>query len=295
MLRGMRHALSVMLLLFSTAIVSAHAAISVIDDRGTVITLERPALRIVSLAPNVTELLFAAGANKRIVGVSSHSDFPAAAKIIPSIGNIYGIDIERIAKLKPDLIVAWGAGNPETQLARLKQLRIPMYISMPQDFEQVASSIERFGTLVGNNVQAYEAATLFRQRWQHLAATHKDAQPVTVFFQIWKNPLMTLNNDSLASKVIEVCGGKNVFGTLKPLVATVTTEAVLAANPDVIITPNDANESSQQSWQRYTSLTATRKKQLYTVPADEISRAGPRIIDAAETMCALLDNVRARN
>lgn len=295
MMRGMRHSLFVMLLLFSTAVAPTHAAISVIDDRGNVVTLQHPALRIISLAPNVTELLFAAGANKRIVGVSSHSDYPAAAKIIPSIGNIYGIDIERIAKLKPDLIVAWGAGNAETQLARLKQLKIPMYISMPDDFEQVASSIERFGALVGNNVQAYEAAALFRQRWQHLADTHKDVQPVTVFYQIWKNPLMTINNGHVISKVIELCGGQNVFGTLKPQVPTVTVEAVLAANPDVIITPSDANESSQQSWQRYTSLTATRKKQLFTVSADEISRTGPRIIDAAETMCALLDNVRTRN
>lgn len=270
----------------------AHAKISVTDDAGNIVSLARPALRVISLAPHTTELLFAAGANKRIIGVSSYSDYPPAARIIPSIGNINGIDIERIVKLKPDLIVAWGHGNPETQLERLKQFRIPIYISNPDNLEEIASSIERLGTLVGSNSQAYETASLFRQRWQHLVDTYKDARPVTVFYQIWKNPLMTLNNHHLVSKVIELCGGKNVFGTLKPLVPTVTTEAVLAANPEVIITPSDANETSMQSWQRYTALQATRKKQLFTIPADEISRAGPRIIDAAENMCALLDSVR---
>jgi iron complex transport system substrate-binding protein len=290
---GVRNSIAALLLLCAATGV-ASAAISVIDDADNVISLARPALRIISLAPHTTELLFAAGASKRIIGVSAHSDYPAAANIIPSIGNISGIDIERIAKLKPDLIVAWGDGNAKTQLARLKQFNIPVFISTPNDFDRVASSIERLGVLAGTSEQAYEAATLFRQRWQHLVATYKDSKVVTVFYQLWKNPLMTLNDTHMISKVIEVCGGKNVFGSLAPLVPTVTTEAVLAANPDVIITPSDANETSLQSWQRYHSLIATKKKQLYTIAADEISRSGPRIIDAAEKMCVLLDSVRTK-
>lgn len=272
----------------------ARAAITVVDDADNIVTLVRPAHRIISLAPHTTELLFVAGASKRIIGVSSHSDYPPAANIIPSIGNISGIDIERIAKLKPDLIVAWGGGNSETQLQRLKQLKIPIFISAPHDFERVASSIERLGALAGTSELAYESATLFRHRWQHLVATYKNAKTVTVFYQLWKNPLMTLNDTHMVSKVIQVCGGKNVFGSLKSLVPTVTTEAVLAANPDVIITPSDANESSLQSWQRFHSLNATKKKHLFTISADEISRSGPRIIDAAEKMCELLDSARTK-
>ncbi len=292
-MRAIRSVLIVLTLLHITT-GTALASISVIDDTNHTVTLERPAQRIVSLAPHITELLFAAGASKRIIGVSAHSDFPQAANIIPSVGNISGIDIERVAKLKPDLIVAWGGGNSETQLARLKKFNIPIYISAPNDFEHVASSIERLGTLAGTSEQAYEAATLFRHRWQYLVTSHKNVRTVSVFYQLWKNPLMTLNDTHMISKVIQVCGGKNVFGDLTPLVPTVTTEAVLAANPEVIITPSDANESSLVSWQRFHALNATRKKQLYIIPADEISRSGPRIIDAAERMCELLDNVRAK-
>lgn len=273
---------------------TAYANITVTDDNNNVITLPYPAKRIISLAPHTTELLFAAGASKRIIGVSAHSDYPAAANIIPSIGNISGIDIERVAKLKPDLIIAWGGGNADTQLARLRQFAIPIFVSTPRDFEQVATSIERLGALAGTPAQAHEAAMRFRQRWQELASNHANVRQVNVFYQLWKNPLMTLNDEHMISKVIQLCGGKNVFGGLKPLVPTVTTEAVLAANPEVIITPSDANESSLQSWQRYNHLIASKKKQLYTIDADQISRPGPRIIDAAESVCALLDAVRAK-
>jgi iron complex transport system substrate-binding protein len=281
-----------LLSLLITATAAASAPISVIDDAGRSITLEQPAQRIISLAPHATELLFAAGASKRIIGVSAHSDFPPAANMIPSVGGISGIDIERIAKLKPDLIVAWGDGNKHTQMQRLRHLNIPIFVSNPHDFEDVATSIERLGKLSGTKPQARAYATDFRHRWKQLALAYQDARVVPVFYQLWKNPLMTLNDTHMVSKVLKLCGGENIFGDLTPLVPTISTEAVLAANPEVIMTPSDADESALTSWQRYSQLRAVKNKNLYTIPADAISRPGPRIIDAAENVCATLDLAR---
>ncbi|EIJ48194.1 Vitamin B12 ABC transporter, B12-binding component BtuF [Herbaspirillum sp. GW103] len=271
---------------------TAHASITVQDDLGQSVTLTQPARRIVSLAPHVTELLYASGAGEQIVGASNHSDYPPQAAQLPSLGGYNALDIERIASLKPDLIVAWHSGNKPLQLARLRSLGIPVYESQPDDFGMIASSLERLGRLAGTDTTAQAAAAAFRARWQQLEAQYRGRTPVTVFYQIWSQPLMTLNGRHMVSAVLRLCGGRNIFADLPQLAPTVSVESVLAADPQVILSAGDARDQPLARWKQFTRLRAVRDGQLYSVNADWLNRAGPRVLQAAEEVCGKLEQAR---
>ncbi len=271
---------------------AAHASITVQDDLGQNVTLPQPARRIVSLAPHVTELLYAAGAGEQIVGASNHSDYPPQAARLPKLGGYNALDLERIASLKPDLIVAWHSGNKPLQLARLRSLGIPVFESQPADFGMIASSLERLGQLAGTEAIAQGAATAFRARWQQLETQYRDRTPVSVFYQIWSQPLMTLNGQHMVSSVLRLCGGRNIFADLPQLAPTVSVEAVVAADPQVILTAGDARDQPLERWKAFSRLRAVRDGQLHTVNADWLNRAGPRVLEAAQEVCGKLDQAR---
>jgi iron complex transport system substrate-binding protein len=268
------------------------APIVVTDDQGNEIRLPQAAQRIVSLSPHTTEMLFAAGAGARLVGVSNYSDYPAAARQIASVGSINALDLEKILTLKPDLVVAWHSGNKASQVARLRQFGIPVFESQPQDFETIASSLERLGRLSGTQAEGATAAAEFRRRWQGLRQKYAERRPVSVFYQIWSQPLMTLNGQHMVSSVLRLCGGRNIFAELPQLAPTISVEAVLAADPEVILTPSDAKDQPLERWRQYGRLQAVTKQHLYVVNADWLNRAGPRILDATEQVCGLLEKVR---
>ena len=272
-----------------------HAApVTVQDDSGNSLTLPAPALRIVSLAPHTTELLFALGAGSEVVGVSQFSDYPEAAGRLPQVGGSSGFDLERIAALKPDLVVIWKSGTSPAQIDALKSLGLPVFESEPHDFATVASSLERLGKLAGKADEGKRAASAFRVRWQALAARYAHASPVTVFYQIWNQPLMTLNDHHLASAALAVCGGKNVFGSLPALAPTVNIEAVLQADPEVILTGNDAGSEVLADWKKFSQITAVRRDNLFTLDSGILTRGSPRVLDGTEAVCGKLDIARQR-
>ncbi len=269
---------------------SALADVSVVDDGGHIIRLAAPAQRVVSLAPHATELLFAAGAGSKVVGVSAFSDFPIEAKNLPSVGGSGQLDLERIISLKPDLIIAWKSGNNARQLRRLRQLGLVVFESEPRSFEMVASSLERLGTLVGSD-QGKTAARRFRERWLGLQQQYAEQSPVTVFYQIWSSPLMTLNDTHMVSQAIKLCGGINIFGHLKPLVPTVSREAVLNADPDMIITSSEKRREAE-SWRALNTMKAVQQNNLFTLDSHVLNRAGPRLVDATRTLCETIAQAR---
>lgn len=269
-----------------------HAQISVVDDTGNTISLASPATRIVSLAPHATELVFAAGGGAKLVGVSAYSDFPAEAKYLPSVGGSGQLDIEAIASLKPDLIIAWASGNHPRQLARLRRLGLTVFESEPRSLEMIASTMERLGTLVGSN-QGHLQAASFRRDLYALQQRYADKSPVTVFYQIWSTPLMTLNDTHVISQAIKLCGGVNSFGQLKPLVPTVSREAVVMANPDMLIS-SDENAEMPTHWQRYKHIKFVKNADFYRIDGSVMNRAGPRIVGATATLCEKIDQVRAK-
>lgn len=268
------------------------AAITVQDDAQHAVTLAQPAHRIVSLAPHATELLFAAGAGAYVVGVSDYSDYPPAAAKLPSVGSSSALDIERIATLKPDLVVAWSSGNSASQLARLRALGIPVFESEPRRLDAIASSLQRLGQLAGVPDRGAAAANAFNTRLAQLTTTYQQRPPVRVFYQIWQKPLMTLNGSHMVSSVIRLCGGENVFSQLPQLAPTVSTEAVLSANPEVIFAA-DGGTTADSGWRRFPKLAAVAGDNLFTLTPNWMSRPGPRILDGAAELCQKLDQARS--
>lgn len=282
-------------LLFCAALSpAALAAVTVNDDLGNQVTLAQPARRIVSLAPHITELLYAAGAGDKLVGATNYSNYPAAARALPSVGSFAMLDLERVLALNPDLVVAWPSGNKPSQLARLREFGIPVYESQPSDFGMIADALEKLARLAASEKAGQAAANDFRTRWQALQTRYRGRAEVSVFYQIWDQPLMTLNGRHMVSSVLKLCGGRNIFAGLPQLTPTVDTEAVIAADPQVILSPSDASGQPLERWRQYGRMQAVRNKHLYTVNADWLNRAGPRVLDAAEQVCGLLDQVRTK-
>lgn len=285
------NALAVAILL---APVPAGAAIDITDDTGAQVHLPQPARRIVSLAPHVTELLFAAGAGEQVVGVVAYSDFPQAATKLPQVGGYSNIDLEAVAALEPDLVIAWKSGNRDTHLDRLAALGIAVYVNEPRSLDDVARSIEQFGRLAGSEAVARRAAEAFRARRAALAARYGGRPPVRTFYQIWQQPLMTINDAHLIADVIRLCGGENVFGGLSQLAPTVGVEAVLAADPEVIIASGMGASRPEwlDQWKRWAGLRASAAGNLFFIPPEIIQRHTPRILDGAERLCTQLEEAR---
>jgi iron complex transport system substrate-binding protein len=278
----------------------AAQALVVTDDRHTSVTLPHgPAQRIISLAPHITELLFAAGAGAHVVGTVAFSDYPAAARRLPKVGDVNALDLERIVALRPDLVIVWLQGSPQAQLDVLTALGVPIYYNEPRSLDDIGRSIERFGELAGTEDAARRAAAAYRARLGALRARYRGRAPVSFFLQVWDEPLMTVNDSSLISQALALCGGRNVFGGLRPLVPHVSIEAVLDADPEVIGTAaggegGSAADAGLGLWFGWPRLRAIARGNVYAVDPDLITRHTPRILDAAEQVCAVLDAARAR-
>lgn len=275
------------------------ASVSVVDDTGATVTLAAPATRIVSLAPHVTELLFAAGAGERIVGAVDFSDYPEAAKAVPRIGSSTLLDMERIVALKPDLVVVWGSGTTPARVDALRVLGFPIYLNEPHTFEGIAQTLVKLGTLAGTEPAARRAADAFTARTDALRVRYAGRRPVTLFWQIWARPLLTVNRDHVISDAVRLCGGVNIFAALAPLVPAVSMEAVVAVDPEAIVTTgNDAsvaNDDGLAQWRALPRLRASARGNLIVLDADAIHRPSPRVLDGAAALCARLDDVRARD
>ncbi len=290
---GARAAQASFALLSLLAATSVIASISVTDDDGATITLQRPATRIVSLAPHLTEQLFAIGAGDRIVGTTEFADYPPAARAIPRVGRAHSVDLESVASLKPDLVVIWGSGFPPATIDSVRRLGIPVFVNEPRTLDDVARSLKILGTLTGRD--GTPAAANFTGKVAELRARYAALPPVRVFYQIWATPLMTLSGRHVISEAITVCGGRNVFAELVPLAPQVSMEAVVAADPQVVITaePGARAGDALAMWQRFPALSATRRGQFVTLDADRMNRHGPRLADEIAVLCAAIDRTRA--
>ncbi|HCX33663.1 MAG TPA: cobalamin-binding protein [Rhodocyclaceae bacterium] len=274
----------------------AFAALALLDDSGRTVRLARPAARIVSLAPDITENLFAIGAGARVVGTVEFSNFPDAARRIARIGSSERIDAEAVAALTPDLIIAWESGNIAADLARLKALGLPVFVTQPHRIEDIPAELERLGELAGTPEAARIRAAQFRSRLAALRTRYGARPRVTIFYEVWNRPLMTVGGRQVISDAIRVCGGENVFGTLEQLAAAVSIEAVLAAAPEAIVASGMDAERPEwlDEWRRWPGLAAVARGNLFFVPPDLIQRHTPRILDGIERLCVHLETARAR-
>ncbi|HEY6898661.1 MAG TPA: cobalamin-binding protein [Rhodocyclaceae bacterium] len=276
--------------------IAAHAEIVIKDDSGVTLRLAAPAKRIISLAPHVTEVLFAAGAGERIVGTVDYSDYPEAAKRLPRIGGYERVDLEALASLKPDLVIAWQSGNVSAHVDKIKALGIPVYTTQPDRIDDVARSLEGYGRLAGSEAVANKAAAALRTRLAALRARYGAQPPVRVFYEVWKQPLTTINDKQIISDAIRLCGGVNIFAALPALAPTVSAEAVLAADPEAIVASgmDEARPEWLDDWKRWPQLTAVKRGNLFHIPPGLIQRHTPRLLDGAEMLCGQLEQARAR-
>lgn len=279
-------------LLLPACVVTAEVRVE--DMTGQAVVLAAPAQRIVSLAPSLTELVYGAGAGERLVGAVAYSDYPAAARRLPAVGNASKLDLEAILALQPDLVLAWDSGNPSAQLARLQALGIPVFIAAPRRLDDIALLLERIGALAGTRARAEQAARAFRARHAALREQYSERPAVRVFYEVWHRPLMTVNGDHTINAVIRLCGGRNVFADLSQLSGQVALEAVLAAEPEAIVAGgmDDTRPEWLDHWRQWPQLRAVRNGHLYYIPADLIHRHSPRLLDGAQRMCELLERVR---
>ncbi|THF64099.1 cobalamin-binding protein [Pseudothauera nasutitermitis] len=272
------------------------APVRIVDDTGQEVVLPRPAQRIIALAPHVTEVLFAAGADERVVGVVAYSDYPEEATRLPQVGGYTQLDLEAVAALRPDLVVGWAGGNRAASLDKLRALGVPIYLNDPHSLDDVARSLEAMGILAGTEAAARAAAEAFRARRAALAERYASRPPVRLFYQVWDRPLMTVNGQHLISDAIRLCGGENVFADLPQIAPTLSTEAVLLADPEVILASgmDQARPEWLDNWRNWKELLASRNDNLYFVPPQLLQRHTPRLLDGAERMCVFLEEARAK-
>ena len=275
----------------------ARAQVCVTDDADRQLCLAQPASRIIALSPGATELVFAAGAGEQLVGVVSFSDYPPAAKKLPRVGSYKRLDLEAVLALKPDLIIAWRSGNPMEQVERLQAMGVPVYHSEPRRFEDISTTLERLAVLAGTEAVGQGAADSLRSGMDSLRQRYAEAAPVTVFYQVWEEPLMTVNNDHLISEAIEICGGVNVFGELASLAPKISREAVLAKDPEVIIAGGMGEDDPAwlDPWKQFSSLRAVQQDNLFFVAPSTLQRPTPQMLAGTRTLCSHLDTVRARD
>ncbi len=273
---------------------SVMAEVRVVDDNGDEVRLAVPAQRIISLAPNITEVLFHIGAGDQIVGADEYSNYPEAAKQILRVNNHAAANYELILSLKPDLVIAWQSGNGDKIINPLRKLGIPVFVVETHQIERIPNLFRRFGQLSGNNDLAQQRIEEFTQRLQLLGDAQTGKSVVRTFYQIWDQPLITLNGKHMVSDVIELCGGINIFADAVPLVPYVNIESIVAADPQVIIAGGSQEEQPgwYSSWQQWTGISAVQHKQIYLIPADLMQRHSVRILDGAQMMCDYLDSAR---
>ncbi len=284
----------VLFILFACAIASQARAITVQDFAGREITLDQPAQRIIALAPHIVENLYSAGAGDHLVGVVSYSNYPAQAQTIPKVGSYNAFSLEQIVALQPDLVVMWGSGNGMQALAKLQDLGIPVYVSELRQLSDVPLSIRRLGQLAGTEAASEREARRIEQELATLQNRYEQKAEVGVFYQIWNEPLQTVNGEHLISEVIALCGGRNVFSDASSLAPKISIESVLVRDPDAIVASGmgEARPEWLNQWRDYPSLTAVTNGSLFFINPDHVQRPTARVLLGAGRLCQQLEQLR---
>lgn len=263
---------------------TAFAAITVQDERGHAFTLKQTPQRIISLAPHVTELLYAVGASAQLVGADASSDYPAAAKQLPRIGDYSRVNFERVATLKPDLVIGWRSGNRAADIYRIRQMGIPVLLTDAYSLTDVARLLRLIGQTTGHADEGERAARAFEVRLSMLRAHYASTPPRRVFYQVWDQPLMTVGGHHWINDAITLCGGRNIFADLQGAAPRVSLESVLTRAPEMILSGDDGPDR-RSMWQRFPRLPAVQRRALIRVNADALHRPTPRVLNGVEILC----------
>lgn len=267
--------------------------VSVVDDSGQQVTLAQPARRVIALGPHLTEQVYAVGAGAQLVAVSRFSNHPEAAKALPIVGDAVALNHEAMAQLKPDLVLVWRTGFPDRARAPLKKLGVPVFESEIRSVADIGQSLRRVGVLTGHGAEGEAQARQVEMDWARLRAEYASRSPVRVFYQVWHQPLMTFNREHLIHEAITACGGVNVFAELPALTPTVSWEAAVQRNPQVIAMAGAASDHPDRGqWPRFPRVDAVRHQRFAQIDGDLIGRMGPRFVQGARRLCEAIDAAR---
>lgn len=262
------------------------------DHAGAGIAALSNEFRVVTLAPHLAELVYAAGAGDTLVAVSAYSDYPAEVAALPIIGDAFVVDQELLALIQPDILLAWQGGTPQHVVGELAQQGYRIEIIRTQSLEDVALALEAIGRMTGSFTTAARAAAEYRRGLATLAQRYGEAEPISVFYQIQKRPLYTISGDHYVSELISICGGQNIFSDLENLAPLVSVESVIERNPEILLVSSDSEEDALNEWDRWPEMAANRFGNRYVIQADEIGRPTPRLLLAGEALCKALKQGR---
>ncbi|WP_066017368.1 cobalamin-binding protein [Endozoicomonas atrinae] len=266
------------------------------SDRSVCLNTRSP--RIISLSPGSTELLFAAGAGDRVIAVDKHSDFPEVVKQLPNVGGYPNVNVEAIVAMKPDLVVVWTAGNSQKVIHQLESLGVRTFHVDVVDFAGIEQAIRSLGQVAGTEKAANRVVEDFSARLKTLQNNYGQREPVSVFFEIWRSPLLTVGSGQVIDDVISLCGGQNIYGDVSERIPKIGIESLITRDPQVIIGSDPRGDTPETRkdlmdyWSQWQNLQAVKSHQLFSVPSDLIARPTPRILEGAEMICHQLQAVR---
>lgn len=262
------------------------------DEVGREVTFPFPPKRIVSLAPNITEILFSLGLDEEIVGVSIHCNFPEKAKTKVRVGSYISLDFEKITSLKPDLIIATGAGNTREMVDRLEKLGFQTYAIYPKNFNDILKSIGHIGEVVNREKEARGIIEGLRKRSQRVIELTKGLSRPKVFIQIGDAPIVTVGKGSFADDLIRLAGGENIAGKEKEVYPRFGMEEILKRSPEVIVissmNPKGDYQKILEEWNRWKTIPAVKNGRIHLIDSDLLDRPSPRIIDGLEELARVL-------
>lgn len=278
---------------FISALVICFCTFTASAEQGS-LPAENAPKRIIALAPHIVEMLFEIGAGDKIVGTVDYADYPQAALDIERVGGYYGLQIERVLALKPDLVLAWKSGNKAGELEQLERLGLNVAYSEPDNIEDVARELNKFGALVGEQDNAKLSATKYLKRLASLKTRYQAKEKLKVFYQLWPEPMMTINKNTWIHQVIEVCAGNNVFANNSTDYPQIGVENVLVTMPEIIILPDERSDKKMPviDWQKWQKIPAVEHQRFISVNADLLHRFSPRMLDGVEKLCSDIDNYR---
>lgn len=271
--------------------VESHGQIELRDDLGRKVTLAAPAQRVVSLAPSITETLFAIGAGDQVVGVTDYCNYPPEAQHKHRVGGMINPSIETIVSLKPDLILLSMEGNARTDFDKLITLGIPVVVTNPRTLEDIFSSLQRIGHLVGRKDSAQRLVQKLRTRANGIMAKAKQAPRMSALLFVSLQPIIVAGKGTFLAELVAHAGGKNLAISATSRYPTYSREAVLKDDPDVLIFLSDVlndNTEPLRLYPEWSNLKAFRRGAVFRVNADVVSRPGPRAVDGLDSLYNLL-------
>jgi len=286
--------ISLLFLMLSQSLFNCLYASEIKEAEALLIAQKKGAQRIIALSPHSVELLYAIGAGDRIIGTLEYADYPEAALDIPRIGNFNGIQIEKVVELQPDLIIAWKTGNKSSDIEKLKSLGFKIYHSHPQNISEISKELRTLGKLTGLIDKAEIAAQKVSAQYQSIKNRYNDKKSVSVFYQLWHDPIRTIGPNNWTQSLIDDCNGRNIFDDAMSQYPVVSLESVLVKNPQVIVIPHHSGRTDDKKklWQKWPDIKAVNNHNINIINGDLLHRFSPRAIDGLSILCTAIDRAR---